>query len=109
MLVLSLIFMKKWVGFILSLYILVSVAIPCCVFDACEEEEKTEQYAQNESEENCNDCSPFSFCSITNTFTVNTINTSIGPVELSKPFYNNYYQFSTLEYHSSLFQPPRLS
>ncbi|MES1216794.1 MAG: DUF6660 family protein [Bacteroidota bacterium] len=101
--------MKRWIVYILSFYILFSAVVPCSIFDKCEKDQYKEQSSNKQPKKDCDDCSPFSFCSQTHGFTVNTINTSIGLLEFNtSPIYSNYY-FSFLPgYHSSFFQPPRI-
>jgi hypothetical protein len=51
---------KKWIAFILSLYVLMSTVVPCTLFDNCEDE-KTEQAAGADHKNECGDnCPPFS-------------------------------------------------
>ena len=100
---------KKWLAYILSFYILFSAIAPCSIFDKCEDGRHIEQTSNKEQKKDCNNCSPFSFCSPTHGFTLSTINTLIetAPFHTSPP-YSDYYFPSISEYHSSLFQPPRL-
>jgi len=102
--------MKKWIAYILSFYILFSAVVPCSIFDKCEDDQHIEQTSNKEQRKDCNNCSPFSFCSSTHGFTQSTINTSIETVQFNTlPTYSDYHFSSISEYHSSLFQPPRLS
>ena len=102
--------MKKWLGYILSFYLLFNIIVPCSVFDKCEEAQQTERSSSKESKKDCNDCSPFCACSSAHGFTNNKINLLIEVVFLnSMPVYSNYALSSTSGYHSGFFQPPRLS
>src|SRR6185436_12022483 len=100
--------MKKWIACILTLYIFFIAIIPCSIFDKCEEDQLIEQSSNKVPKRDCNDCSPFSICSPSYGFTVNTINTSVAPVEFNNLLlYSDYYLSFTSEYYSSFFQPPR--
>ena len=60
----------KLIAFILSAYLLFLIAVPCCSFDNCPEENTVQ--AQNHEKENgdCGSCSPFFTCSGCSGFTV---------------------------------------
>ena len=99
---------KRWVGYILSLYVLFCAVVPCTIIDNCEDDQKTEQTSKQEEKKDCNNCSPFSICSASHGFTLATIGTTVEPIVFnSSPAYSDYYFSAKSEYHPSLFQPPR--
>ena len=102
--------MKTWLAYILAFYILLSAAVPCTVFDKCEEEEMTEHTSAPEHEKDCANCTPFSFCSTTAGFTLTPVSPEIVPITtISSPTYSEYLPAEQSEYYSSLFQPPEHS
>ncbi len=100
--------MKKWLGYILSVYILFCAVVPCTVFDACEEEILVAQTTTESPEEDCNNCSPFSICAACQSV-ANTVEQMIIelPVFYHSSFYMDFYPSSKSEYHTTHFQPPR--
>ena len=101
--------MKIWIGYILSIYILLCTIVPCTLIDHCDQDQQTEQTTDKDSEKGCSDCSPFSICSSSHGFTLNTIIPSIQPALFNSLLaYSEYYVSSRSDYYSSLFQPPRL-
>lgn len=104
---LFLLVMKKWITYIMSLYILFNAVVPCSIFDYCEEE-KTEQTSNTDHKKDCSDCSPFSICSAANGFTIHNYNSLVEPIKFYTLLsYNEFYFSSKSEYYSSFFQPPR--
>lgn len=100
--------MKKWFGYLLSLYILLCTVVPCTLLDECTDEPNTEQTSHNDTRKDCNSCSPFSVCSSYHGFTLITILTNVAPAGAGEPPACTDYCFSsTFGYYSTLFQPPR--
>jgi hypothetical protein len=100
--------MKKWLGYILGLYVLFSAVIPCAIVDNCDEGEKTEQRSGHEENDNCDNCPPFCNCSSGHGFTFNTLAVTIAPADLYTGAKYNFYNISSKsDYYSSFFQPPR--
>jgi hypothetical protein len=101
---------KNWMAYILSLYILFSALVPCSIFDKCEASACTEQGSDTDQHNDCNSCSPFSICSSVSGVIISTTTSLIQPPEfLYSPTYGEYHFSSNGDYHSSLFQPPRLA
>ncbi len=101
--------MKLWLGYILSVYLIVSAIIPCSFFDHCEDEVKTTfQDCGNEEEHECKNCSPFSICSPQHVFFARAANYAAN---LNTAIYElNYSHFIAglvSGYHPTLLQPPR--
>jgi len=102
--------MKKWITCILSVYILFSTAVPCSIFDNCEEREHTEQTSNKDHKKDCTDCPPFSLCSAMHGFAINSGTTIIDPMKVYVTvLYGEVYSFFKSEYYSNFFQPPRFS
>jgi hypothetical protein len=81
--------------------------VPCSFFGNSIEEEHTEQTSNKEPKKDCNGCSPFSVRSPAHGFTLNTIYTSIEPIERDNSLsYSDYYFTSKSEYYSRLFNRP---
>ena len=100
---------KTLIAYILAFYILFSAVVPCSIIDNCEEQEHTGQTSNTDHKKDCSNCSPFSICSSASGFPLNTVTTSLEPVEFyNSPAYSEYNFLSKSEYHSSLFQPPRV-
>jgi len=101
--------MKKWLGYILSVYILLSAIVPCSLFDDCEGDQQTEQQSKKPADKDCTACTPFCLCSSAHNFTHNKMNAAIAPVtSISEQQYSEYSSSPVSAYRSSLFQPPRL-
>ncbi|MFT3935031.1 MAG: hypothetical protein QM726_15500 [Chitinophagaceae bacterium] len=103
--------MKKCIALIMSVYMLLSTVVPCVVFDGCDEDvQYASQSSNKESKKDCDACSPFCICSPAHNFTSNITSTTVLPVEFHNEIAYNYYLLSPItEYHSTLFQPPRIS
>jgi hypothetical protein len=100
---------KNFIAYILAFYVLVSAIVPCSIIDNCEEEQVTEQTSHQEENKDCDNCSPFSICASSSGFTLNTTIATIESIAFSTVHsYSDYYVSSKSEYHSRLFQPPRL-
>jgi hypothetical protein len=100
--------MKKWIGYILLLYILFCAIVPCTVFDDCEEELFTEQTTNENAGEDCSNCSPFSICtSCHNAAPAVQLLTIQLPLFYSSHSYSEFYCSSKSEYHNRHFEPPR--
>jgi hypothetical protein len=99
--------------FILSIYVLVLSAIPCCSEDNCVDETKTAQSNEHAQEEDrgCDgSCSPFLTCGNCVGFTVSNVTLTfkaykgfIQPIRLL-PFYKNKLENTFI---SKIWQPPK--
>jgi hypothetical protein len=99
---------KKWIAYILCLYIMFSAVVPCSIFDKCEEIRHTEQASKSFPVKDCNNCSPFSVCAAAHGFTITHENFSIETFAFNSPLFYNEYDFSSKPgYYFSHFQPPR--
>ena len=96
-------------AFILSVYLIFLVAVPCCSFDNCPED-KSEQTANHETgDEDCGSCSPFFSCSGCIGTTLSLYNSSFEIVLLiSGHQYPGYILSSIPETHFDFWQPPKL-
>ena len=97
-------------GLILSFYLILLAAVPCCAVDNCPED-KTEQAAEHEKgDDDCGNCSPFFSCEGCATATV-----AYQPAEFEftakkmLPVYTGYNQSSLPEVQLDFWQPPKLS
>jgi len=100
--------MKKWIAFILSLYLLFSAIVPCSIFDNCEQNENTQQTSDTDHKKDCGGCPPFSICSATHGFTINSRTPLMEPIQFyPTSSYSQFYSSFKSEYYSSYFQPPR--
>lgn len=102
--------MKKWLGYILSVYILFCAVVPCTVFDTCEEDISAAQTTTENREDDCTNCSPFSICAACQSVahTVEQMRFEL-PVFYHSSFYMDFYLSSKSEYHTTHFQPPRIA
>jgi hypothetical protein len=99
--------MKTWLTFILLLIVVAGTFSPCCLVDACNEQELTSSQKENKQQPEGN-CSPFFACA-----------TCPASVELSKPMeliipveqkpvhHHQLVKFNFTTYTASFFQPPR--
>jgi hypothetical protein len=102
----------KLLAYILSLYLLVLPAIPCCATDDCNDAEVTEQKAHQTKKENesSNACSPFAMCGNSAGFTITEENLAVCPLAL--PFsieFNDFISYRFPQYISFFWKPPRLA
>ncbi|HEX6848199.1 MAG TPA: DUF6660 family protein [Chitinophagaceae bacterium] len=106
----------KVLAFILSAYLLLLFAVPCCSFDDCPED-KTVQTTGHENEDgpalpagtDCGSCSPFFTCtgcaSVIVSFEYNNI--EIAPIFISHQ-YTGFVLSSIPDAHYDFWQPPKL-
>jgi hypothetical protein len=100
--------MRKVIAFILSGYLIILSAVPCCLFDNCPED-KTEQSANhNEGDGDCGNCSPFFSCSGCGGFgfTVELLNFQPALVAVDK-IITGYIESPVPDLPSDFWQPPR--
>lgn len=104
----------KIVGFLLAIYLIFLSAIPCCAYDNCANDKAdlsagTEQTANHQEKEDCNNCSPFFNCAgcATATISFEPVLFEIFPINTTS-VYTGYLltAFSTVEY--DFWQPPKL-
>ncbi|MCU0423751.1 MAG: hypothetical protein MUC81_13170 [Bacteroidia bacterium] len=106
--------MKTWT-IILSIYIIILAAVPCCVFDNCPEDKTTtEQIAQNNhdqgDEDGCGTCSPFFNCNTcTTSFIVSQDFFNFTPVGVANSAKIQYAQDIPTSIVGKIWQPPKIS
>jgi len=99
---------KKWIAYLLFLYILLCAVVPCSLLDECEAQDNVPQTSQSTSKKDCNGCSPFSVCAEACGFTMDTENISIAPIALYQSSSYCDYCFTLKSTHFfAHFQPPR--
>jgi hypothetical protein len=99
----------KIAGYILSFYLILLAAVPCCAFDDCPED-KTELAAEHEAEEDdCGTCSPFFSCEGCSAATIAYEPTpiEIAPLQ-SLTVYTVYIQTTLPSIDYDFWQPPKL-
>jgi len=97
-------------GLILSFYLILLAAIPCCLIDNCPDD-KTEQASRQESgDKDCGNCSPFFSCEGCAAATIawEPVQFELNPVK-QKLVYTSYLQTSLPEAEYEFWQPPKLS
>jgi len=102
----------KLLAYLLSLYLLVLPAIPCCVTDDCTDELVTGKkvHQSNEENEESKACSPFALCGNCTGFTIADENLEVCPISLPlKIELNDYISFRFPRYISFFWQPPKLA
>ena len=100
----------KIAGYILSFYLVLLAAIPCCAFDNCPDD-KTEQASTNENgDEDCGNCSPFFSCEGCATA---TIAYAPAPLEIVafkiSSVYAIYIQIALPDVDYDFWQPPKIA
>jgi hypothetical protein len=99
----------KVIAFILSAYLLLLFAVPCCSFDNCVDDKIAQETEHEEDDDDCGNCSPFFTCTGCSGFTV-----TAGEInsELISFFSNNQYPCfivsSIPEINYDFWQPPKL-
>ena len=99
----------KVIAFILSAYLLLLLAVPCCSFDNCPQD-KTEQEAEhNTGDGDCGSCSPFFSCTGCAGATLSFANTN-DEIISSMPVqqYSGYILSVIPTVHYDFWQPPKL-
>lgn len=106
----------KIISVILSFYVLLLAAQPCCTGNNCGEDEaeaETEQLSDTapfQEEDGCMDCSPFFSCGACVGFTFSTTTFSLATlvdIDTNQPFPIVPSFFS--EFHHTIWQPPKHS
>lgn len=101
--------MKK-IGLILSFYLILLAAIPCCAVDSCPDDKMEQTAAHEKGDEDCGSCSPFFSCE-----GCATVSTIYYPVLFELPklqeevAYSAYIQSALPWVDYDFWQPPRLS
>ena len=102
----------KALAFILSAYVVMLLATPCCVFEDCSGETiKTELtgHLPNTNEEDCGSCSPFFNCGdcANFVFTVESVDFSMVAF-IPASTYIEYTDTFIPDVHTEFWQPPRV-
>jgi hypothetical protein len=100
----------KIAGYILTFYLLLLSAVPCCAFDNCPDDKMEQSANHEEGDGDCGNCSPFFSCEgcAPATISLQPISIEIAPVEIISVY--TFFQSSflpSMEY--SIWQPPKLS
>ena len=100
----------KVFAFILSAYLLFLFAVPCCTFDNCSEEKKSQETNHENNNGDCGNCSPFFTCTGCSGFTVSAENNYPEIVSsFSVHQYAGYIVSAIPEVHYDFWQPPKLA
>ncbi|MFC0774158.1 DUF6660 family protein [Terrimonas alba] len=101
----------KWLGYILSLYMLLLAVFPCCLVDDCPDDKtKTEQLAGHENgDEDCGNCSPFFNCEgcAAVSMTIETVYFDMTSLPV-KQVYTGFLTSVIPDVHYDFWQPPKL-
>jgi hypothetical protein len=99
----------KICGYILTFYLILLAAVPCCVVDNCPDDKVVQTEQHENGDEDCGTCSPFFSCEGCSTATVayqpnqfEFISTNISPT------YTSYQQTALPEVDIDFWQPPKL-
>ncbi len=99
----------KIAGYILSVYLVLLAAIPCCAFDNCPDD-KTEQASSHENgDKDCGNCSPFFNCEGCATATVayDPVPLGINAITIAS-VYTDYIQTALPQVDYDFWQPPKI-
>lgn len=100
----------KVVAFILSAYLLILLTVPCCAFDNCREEKKSQQNNQGKGDGDCGNCSPFFTCPGCSGFTVSFQENNLEIISsFSDQQYAGYILAIIPDVHCDFWQPPKLA
>ena len=102
----------KIISFIIAFYVLLLATVPCYLEDKClSQSNHTEQSQDDQDEQGCSDCcSPFLSCGTCSGFTFPLLSFSLKAcIVLSKKSISIYDQSFISEFHSSIWQPPKIS
>ena len=96
-------------GLILSFYLILLAAVPCCTVDTCPED-KTEQAAEHEKgDDDCGNCSPFFSCEGCATVSISYPSVQLEIASLKEPaVYAVYIQTTLPDINFDFWQPPKL-
>jgi hypothetical protein len=101
---------KRWAGYILSIYILLCAVVPCTIVDDCADEQGVAAEAKKDSANSpCGSCSPFSICATSNGVAFEVEEFTLAPIISN--YLNQYSEYLVVAksgYSSSHFQPPRI-
>lgn len=99
----------KVIAFILSAYLLLLFAIPCCAFDNCPEEKEKQEANHQKGDGDCGNCSPFFTCTGCTGFTVSVTEIGAGVgLFFSCNQYHDYIVSSIPDISYDFWQPPKL-
>ncbi len=105
----------KWPGYILSLYLLILSAVPCCAFDSCPDDKvelssnKAPDTGHEDGDGDCGNCSPFFSCEgcATATVAADPIQFEIVSTDLLA-IYAGYIENSLPQIEYEFWQPPKI-
>lgn len=101
----------KSISFIIAVYVLLLATVPCYLEDKClKQSNHTEQSQGDQDEQGCSDCcSPFLSCGTCSGFTFPVLSFSLkASIIISKKNISVYDQSFISEFHSSIWQPPKI-
>jgi hypothetical protein len=100
----------KVVAFILSAYLVLLLAIPCCSFDNCPEEKTAQTENHEQGDGDCGNCSPFFTCSGCAGATLSFTGTHIGIIPPDTDHHYTGFIISSIpDVHYDFWQPPKLA
>ena len=100
----------KFAGYILSFYLILLAAVPCCTIDNCPDDQTEQTADHEEGDEDCGTCSPFFNCEGCAAATIAYELPQfefIAPV--TSPVYAIYQQHSLSQIELDFWQPPKIS
>jgi hypothetical protein len=100
----------KWAGYILSFYLLLLTAVPCCQFDDCSEDQSSAQTPQHPREEKqSGSCSPFFSCQGCASIIISSEPVCATAIFFpEKPAYSQFVSPFIETVHFDFWQPPQL-
>ncbi len=100
----------KMICFILSLFVFVLSAVPCCADDYCNDESKMEQSCTEHQDRNdCNGCSPFITCGTCIGFIFSKTDYNFQPITRLQSKFIPCQQVFEENYFIEIWQPPKIS
>lgn len=100
----------KVFAFILSAYLILLFAIPCCTFDNCPENKIAQETNHEKRDGDCGSCSPFFTCTGCSGFTISFDSNSIEIVPaFTSHQYAGFILSSISDVHYDFWQPPKLA
>jgi len=99
----------KVIGLILSFYLILLAAVPCCIIDNCPDD-KTEQTASHENgDDDCGSCSPFFSCEGCTAATIAYQPAIFELISFSNSLVYTFHQAKPLpQVEYDFWQPPRI-
>jgi len=102
--------MKSW-AIILSIYITLLAAMPCCVFDNCPDDKATTEQTQHDQgdDDGCGTCSPFFNCGTCNvSFIATSASFDFTPFLSTNASTAHYRSAAPVRISAKIWQPPKI-